>query len=166
MSDPQQYGAMPPPPAGYQQPKGPAPANVVLAVRLMLLGAAISALSLIVVFTAKDQFRDAIRKSNIDATTSHIDDLANTAIAIAAVVAAVILVLYVLLALQVRKGKNWARIVTWVFAGLGVLSALSALAQDQPTLDKVIGLVQGVLDVAIIVLLAQSRGQAYFRKQN
>jgi hypothetical protein len=156
---------MPPPPSGYNQPKGGPPANVSLAVRLMLVVAALSALSLIFVVSAKSQIRDAIKKSNVSSSSSHIDTLVNAAIAIAVVIALVFLVLYVLLALQVRKGKNWARIVTWVLAGFGVLGALSSLAQDQPVLQKLISVVQGVIDLVIIILLARGPANDFFRKR-
>ena len=118
--------AAPPPP---QQPKGPPPSNVVLAVRLMIINAVIGVIGVIVVLAFRDDLRKQLRDKNPGDTNKQIDDAVNTAITIGVVIGIVILVLYVLLALQVRKGKNWARIVTWVFAGLGVLSALTSLAQ-------------------------------------
>lgn len=71
--------------------------------------------------------------------------------------------LYVVLALQVRQAKNWARITTWVIAGLGVLSALGSLAQPEPAISRLVALISGILDIAIIVLLAQRPSNRYFR---
>jgi hypothetical protein len=74
-------------------------------------------------------------------------------------------VLYILLALQVGKGKNWARIVTWVLASLGVLSGLAALAQPEPALSRILSIIGLLVDIAIIVLLAQRPSNEYFRRR-
>ena len=117
--------AAPPPPP---QSKGAPPSNVVLAVRLMFINAAIGIIGVIVVLAFRDDLRKQIRDKNPGYSASKLDSVVNTAITIGVVIGVVILVLYVLLALQVRKGKNWARIVTWILAGLGVLSGLASLA--------------------------------------
>ena len=70
-----------------------------------------------------------------------------------------------LLALQVQKGKNWARVITWIIAALGVLSALASLAQTTTGGSRVASLVGGVVDLAIIILLAQKASNDYFRKR-
>ena len=71
-------------------------------------------------------------------------------------------VLYVLLAIQVRKGKNWARIVTFVLAGLGVLGGLLSLLGDGTGLEKGVGVIVLLVDIAIIVLLALKPSSEYF----
>jgi uncharacterized membrane protein len=78
--------------------------------------------------------------------------------------AVIFIVLYVLLALQVQKGKNWARIITWILAAFGVLNALSSLAQTNTGGSRATGLIGGVIDLAIIILLAQKASNDYFRK--
>jgi uncharacterized membrane protein YcjF (UPF0283 family) len=153
------------PPPGPPPPKGPPPSNVLLAVRLMFVNVGLGVIGLILAFALKSQIRDSIRDKYPDYTASHIDNLVNTAVVIAVVVAAIFVVLYALLALQVQKGKNWARIVTFVFAALGAISALSSLAQNTAALSKVLSIIQGVLDVAIIVLLARGESGSYFRKR-
>ena len=76
----------------------------------------------------------------------------------------VFLVLYVLLAMQVAKGKNWARIVTLVLAGLGVLSLISSFVATAPALSHVVSIVSGLIDLGIFVLLLTGGSGAYFRK--
>ena len=110
----------------------------------------------------RDDLRKQIRDKNPGYSASKLDSVVNTAITIGVVIGIVILVLYVLLALQVRKGKNWARIITWVLAGLGVLSGLASLAQTQTPFQRVTTLIGAVIDLAIIILLA--RANDYFRK--
>ncbi len=158
---------MPPAPQGGQPvAKDPrnAPPTVQNAVRLMIGLAVLGLIALIIVFADKSALRDAIRKANPGYDTSRIDSAVNTAIAVGAIVGVVLVVLYVLLALQVRKGKNWARIVTWVLSGLGALGAISNLAQPQPALTKVIAAIELVAYVALIVLLAMKPSSDWFRR--
>jgi uncharacterized membrane protein len=76
----------------------------------------------------------------------------------------IFLVLYVLLALQgVRKGRNWARIVTIVLAALGVVSLAASFAQAEPALSRVVTFLTAVIDVAIIVFLTQRPSRDFFR---
>jgi uncharacterized membrane protein YcjF (UPF0283 family) len=152
------------PPPGQVPPRGPAPAGVLLAVRLMFVNVGLGVIGVIFAFALKNQIRDTLRDKYPDYTSSHLDSLVNTAVVVTAVVAIVFIVLYALLALQVKKGKNWARIVTFVFAALGAISALSSLAQNTAALSKVLGIIQGVIDIAIIVLLARGESSNYFRK--
>jgi len=150
------------PPAGPVT-RGPAPASVLNAVRLMFIRAALGVVGLIVLLATKDTLKKAILKKNPTADASRLDSLLNSAIAVGIVVGIIFIVLYVLLALQVRKGKNWARIVTWVLAGLGILGALASLAQPEPALSRLVTFVGAVLDIAIIVFLAQRPSNDFFR---
>jgi hypothetical protein len=156
---------MPPAPQGgvpvTKDPRS-APSTVQNAVRLMFGLVALSIISLIVVFADKNSLRDAIEDRNPSFDTSQVDSAVNTAVAVGAVIGIILMVLYVLLALQVRKGKNWARIVTWILAGLGVLSGLASLAQTQTAFQRITTLVGAAIDLAIIILLA--RANDYFRK--
>ncbi|HEY8300803.1 MAG TPA: hypothetical protein VIG48_02790 [Jatrophihabitans sp.] len=161
------YNPMPPAPQGGQPvAKDPhnAPSTVQNAVRLMFVLAALGLIALIVVFADKSALRKAIQDANPSYDTSKIDTAVNTAFAVGAVIGVVLVVLYVLLALQVRKGKNWARIVTWVLSGLGALGAISNLAQPQPALSKAIAGIELIAYVVLIVLLAMKPSSEWFRK--
>jgi hypothetical protein len=113
----------------------------------------------------KNDLRSAIRDANPGASEHRINTLYNTAMAAGIAVAAIFIVLYVLLALQVRKGKNWARIVTWIVAGLGVIDAFGSLAQTTTSASQTITIIVGVIDVAIIVMLSQRQSNYYFTKR-
>lgn len=56
--------------------------------------------------------------------------------------------------------------MTWILAALGVISALASLAQTQPALTKVLSIVGGLIDIAIIVLLAQKPSGEYFKSRS
>jgi hypothetical protein len=158
------YGNYPsaPPPAEWQRPAAELeerPPSVVLAVRLLYLNVAVGLIGLIVLFATRDDLKKRILKDTPDAT----DSTVNAALAIGAVVAIVFLVLYALLAWQVGRGKSWARITTWVLAGLGVVSGLAGMAQPEPTASRVLGVVGLVIDVVVIVLLARPDSNRYFK---
>ncbi|MFN2519076.1 MAG: hypothetical protein ABR604_08560 [Jatrophihabitantaceae bacterium] len=157
------YAPMPGEPVGGPASRGAAPPSVINAVRLMFVRAALGVLSLIVLLATKNTLKKEIFKKNTSYDTSKLDDALNAAITIGVVIGLIFILLYVLLALQVRKGKNWARIVTWILAALGVLSALAGLAQPQPAFSRIVGLITAVIDLAIIVFLAQRASGEYFK---
>jgi uncharacterized membrane-anchored protein len=144
--------------------RGEAPPPVQNAVRLMFVRAALGVVGIIALLATKSALKKAILKNTPSADAAKLDSLVNTALVVGAVIGIVFIVLYVLLALQVRKGRNWARIVTWVLAALGVLNALGSLAQPQPGFSRVVGLIAGLIDVAIIVFLLQRPSNEYFRR--
>jgi hypothetical protein len=168
MSDPYAagpYNPMPGEPTRGPITKGAAPAPVTNAVRLMFVQAALGILGFIVLLATKDTLRKEIFKKNSGYSTQKLDDVVNAAVTIGIVIGIIFTVLYVLLALQVGKGKNWARIVTWVLASLGVLSGLASLAQPEPAPSRILSIIGLLVDVAIIVFLAQRPSNEYFRRR-
>lgn len=71
---------------------------------------------------------------------------------------------YLFLAWKVYAGKSWARITTWVFCGLAILGTLLEFAQANTGTVKALGVVEGLIAVAIVVLLAVRPSNEYFRK--
>lgn len=139
------------------------PGPVRTAVNLMFVRAALTVVGFLLGLTQQDALRTALRKSNPNVD---VDAAVRTGIIIGTVVGIILVVLYILLALQVRKGKNWARIVTWVLAGLAVVAGLAGLAGTAITLSKLVAVVTLILDIAIIVLLARPAASAYFRSRS
>ena len=161
MSDP--YGGLPPaPPAvtDWVQPqRGPRPHPVTNAVRAMYALVLVDLLGVIVLFATKDDLRKQIRDNTPNASNSTVD----SAVTVALVVSLAFIVLYGLLAFQVSRGRQWARIVTWVLAGLGIISGLVNLGQPEPSLSRLLGVVGLVLEIGIVVLLCLRRSNDYFR---
>ena len=156
--------------AGYGMPPGrpqlAPPADVLRAVQLMFVRVAISIISALITFTSGDAVRDSIRESDPSLTAEEVDQAYNLGVGVAIFFGLVFAVLYILLAIQVRKGKNWARIVTWVLAGLGVLGGLLGLFGASTGLEKGFSVVQLLVDAAIIVLLARKPANDYFTAMN
>ncbi len=167
MSDLPPYGsypAMPGEPARDPAAPGALPATVANAVRLMLLRAAVSLLSLLALLTSRDFLRTRLRDTNASFTPAQVDNAVSVALTVGAVLGVVFTALYVLLALKVRQGRSWARIVTLVVAGLSALSGVVSLLSPAPGLTRVLGLVALALDIGIIVLLAAKPSSEYFRR--
>ena len=158
------HGAMPGEPPRDPAVVGTPPAPVQNAVMVMFVRAGLGVLSLIVLFLTKDTLREQIQLTDPSLSPETVDTATTAAVTFGGVLGIVFIGLYVLLALQVRKGKGWARIVTFVLAGLGVVSVLASLLQTAPALTRGFSLVALALDVAIIVLLAQRRSNDYFRR--
>lgn len=162
MTDQSSAGAapMPPPPDSTSTDRGPAPSSVINAVRLMYLSAVLGILGLIATVVNQDAIRDSIKESEPKLTSSELDTAVSLGLGIAIVFGVIFTILWLLLASFVRKGRNWARIVTWVLAAIGVVSVVGIAGQ--PPLNIVIALVGVVVDIAIIVLLALKPSNAYF----
>ena len=87
-------------------------------------------LNAIIQLADADGFQDSIREASPNLTPDEVDAAYALGVVFTVLIGLIFAALYLLLAIQVRKGKNWARIVTWVLAGLGVLGGLLGLAGD------------------------------------
>jgi hypothetical protein len=159
------YGSMPAAPEPAPGVPAAAPSTVRNAVLLMYVRAALGVISIIVLIATKNSLRNQIHKDNPDWSSSKLDSAVNAGIAVGVIVGVIFLVLYILLALQVAKGRNWARIVTWVISALGVLSLLSVLGTST-ALEKIINLIGGLAAIGIIVLLAMAPSNQYFANRS
>lgn len=140
---------------------GEAPPSVVNAVRLMLLRSAVSVVGAISLLATRDDLKRRYLRANPDATAAD----AEHQLAIAVASTGVILVFYVFLAVQVHKGAGWARVATWVIAGLGVVGAVLSLGEPDPPLSRALGVVVGLIDIAVVILLAAPQSGRYFRRE-
>jgi hypothetical protein len=149
---------------GQSRERGPKPRQVVLAVRLMLVNAALGAVGIVFQILTKDTLRDMLRAEHPGKSAHQIDNLLNASISAGIDLGAVFLGVYVMLALRVGRAKNWARITTWVFAGIGVLSGVTTIGSTYPPMVKAFSVTGAVIDIVITVLLAQKPSNDYFRK--
>lgn len=70
--------------------------------------------------------------------------------------------LWVVLAVFLRKGANWARIVLTVLAGLGMLFGAYGLGTSgQPAIFVVVAIVQFLLYAALLFFLWRRESTAY-----
>jgi hypothetical protein len=138
------------------------PPDVVRATWLMIASVVIGVIGAIITFASGDSIKDSIREGDSTLTASEVDSAYNVIVGTAVVFGLLFAVLYLLLAWQVRKGKNWARITTWVLAGLGVLGGLLGLLGNGTGLEKGLNVIQLLIAIGIIVLLARKPANEYF----
>ena len=115
--------------------QGPPPVSVVNAFRAMLASVALLLISVVVTLRELNVFRNLVHDPPPHADVSSLESSMSLDTA-AVVFGIVVSTLYVLLALQVRKGKNWARIVTFVFVSVELLTAPFGLAGPATALSR------------------------------
>lgn len=154
-----------PPDRTFQASRLPAPPSVLNATRLMLVTVGFLVISIIVTLATKSHLRSVIAHRHPEYTSSHLDTLVNAAVISFVVVGVIVAAVYAWLAFRVRAGRSWARITTFVLAGLGILGALSGLANAsrRTTISVLLNVLTLALDVAIVVLLARRESSDYFR---
>ena len=142
----------------------PAPAPVQTAVKLMYAGAAISAVTAIIMLALIPAIKAALRTANPSLTAGQVRDV-NVLITLAIVFGLVTAVLWPWMARANGHGRNWARIVSTVLFGLATLELTRARSQyrggylarfsvgghEYPVIHSVVGAV--VLGVIVPVLL-------------
>jgi hypothetical protein len=163
MTDPKDPAYPPLPAAPGYGPVGPAPSSVIYAVRLMYVGAALGVAYLVVVVTSKSALRTAVAKKDPSFDSHKLDSVVTVSTVSALVVGVIYLMLFVLLALQLPKGRNWARVVTWVINALVIIGGLASLGQPVAGATLVVSLIRAAIGVAIVVLLLQKPSNAFFK---
>lgn len=146
--------------------KGPAPKEVQRAYYLILAAGVVYLVS-----------------SIISALTTEVPDMAGAAVGvgIGVLISVIIAALYVLLAVFIRRGRNWARITATVLAALSVLGTLATVllmpmlaaaaesagqpVADTPVLSVVSSVLVTLLLVAGVVLTYLKPSRPYFAPQ-
>jgi hypothetical protein len=139
-----------------------APPEVIRAAWLMIASVVLGVLGAIITFASGDAIKDSIRQGDPSLTPSEVDSAYSLVVGTAVVFGLIFALLYLLLAWQVRKGKNWARITTFVLASLGVLGGLLGLFGNGTGVEKVLDVVQLLIAIGIIVLLTRKPANEYF----
>lgn len=165
MAQPYGYQPMPPPAAWQPAARPPRPRTVDIAFGLMLVTVVIRVIGIVVAVGSRDEVRRILRDREPGLSPSDVDRFANLGVDVAIGVGIVFAAFYLFLAWKVYAGKNWARITAWVFCGLAVLGTLLEFAQANTGITKALGVLEGLIAVAIIVLLALAPSNEYFRKR-
>ncbi|MCU1554847.1 MAG: hypothetical protein JWM13_2333 [Arthrobacter sp.] len=155
-----QYGQSPyaQNPAGQQQTSDGVPKLVNIAFWLIVGSGVVWLLSLLLSIgtldtpAVRDMFQEQMAASGADVNFNEIKPFLVGTIVVFAVISAA---LYALVALNVRKGRNWARILGTVFAALSVLSLF-------PLSIGTLAVLAGIAGIVMLYLPATS---PYFRKQ-
>jgi hypothetical protein len=142
--------------------RGPAPPSVRYAVWLMFVRPALVVVGLAVGFASRNTLRADVLKRSPRLDAAQVDAAVALAVTFVLLYGIAFLVIYVLLAVKVKKGKRWARIVTFALVSLGLFGNLLSFFRTAPAISHAIIGTAALLDVGIIVLLAQRRSARYF----
>jgi hypothetical protein len=116
--------------------RGPQPASLRNAVRLMIAGAAIALIGVIITLAFSSKIKSAVTKAAIKAnatrrgegktvlTASQIHSLANITVVFLAVIGIIGVLLWLWMAWANNRGRNWARIVATVLFALDTISLI------------------------------------------
>lgn len=157
-------------PAGHWTQPGqeaPQPKSVHTAVRLMWGVVALALISLVVTLFSLDSLLQATLAGVEQSGQQVTDAMRETmrTVLTAAVVGGSIIsaALWLWLAWKNGQGRNWARIVATVLAGLNVLTALPGVIPGSTTTGTLfLGLVRIALMIAILALLWRKESSAFF----
>lgn len=170
-------GEQPPagPPPTWSEPAGPGyavsvpepPKSILNAARLMYVGAALSAIGVLLTLLGGDAIRDAIEESNGVSgpalTQDQIDAAVSLTIAFTSVIGLGAVGLWLWMASANKKGRSWARTVATVLGGLNILLSLGTLAlASSTTVTTLINLVSLALAVGILWLLYRPESTRYY----
>ena len=106
------------------------PSSLLTAVRLMYVGAALSAIFLILGLTQADSLRDQIADNQPELTADELDVAVAVGTAFAVIIGLISVGLWIWMAVMNRKGRSWARVVATVLGGLNIVFTLIGLTQN------------------------------------
>lgn len=166
----QPYGAYPTAPAGGREqapPAPPQPPSIAMAVKLMWVGAALSALSLVYSLSTMGGLKDDIAREMIkadpDVEQSFIDAMYGVAIGFAVVFGLLGALLWVWMAWKNGQGRGWARVVATVLGGLNLLGLLfTAGASSTDAVAAVSAIASVVLAGIILILLWRKESSQFY----
>ena len=157
--DPQQYAGGPGGPGAPGAAPRAMPPTVHWASLALIAQVVIGVIAIVITFVRIDTIVDDILANN--STTTR--DAARAAVVFTSVVGLIISVLLIGLAVMIRRGRNWARIVAIVLAVLGILGGLAQFAQPYGGALAALDVVRLLLSIAILALLLMPASNEYFR---
>lgn len=141
---------------------GPAPQQIRIASILIFVVVGLGVLATILLPTQRDYFLASMQRSlaaqQPQPTQLDVGLFVSVIIDTTMVIIFCVCAFWVLLGIKVRQGRNWARIVVTVFAGLTLVSTPMALVQllgpvHAPLYSYASNLVSALIDIALLVLL-------------
>ena len=138
------------------------PRSVLIAVRLMYLGAVVTAIGLLITVVAVLTDESGLRASHPHATTAQLHATQNALITIAVLSGLIEIGAWLLMARANRAGVKWARIVATVLFALGTLNFLSHFRGAITVGNITYSAVTWLVGLAVIFFLWQRTSSEYF----
>jgi hypothetical protein len=148
-------------------PEPDPPPPLATAVKLMYVGAGLSALGIVINLLQRDELREQIAENDSSLTEDELDTAVNFGIAFSVVLGLVVIGLWIWMARSNERGQSWARTTATVLGALSIVSLLLSLAVGQSTtLSMVLGVVSLVLAAVILYLLYRPESTEYYRARS
>ncbi len=145
------------------QERPSAPKSIVNAVRLMYVGAGLSALGLLSTLTSTDQVREAVEDADTEGLSgSEVDAAVNMSIGIGIFVGVLGVALWVWMALKNKQGKSWARTVATVLGGLNIAFTLFSIMGSSAGLSMIVNIASIALAAVILWFLYRPESTEYY----
>lgn len=147
------------------------PRSVQTSFKLWMIGAGISVVSSIFSLVFINTIIDNAMKKVAVAPeeTQQMQSIAKSSAVLGAVVGLVLICLWIALAFQMRKGKNWARITMTVIIAIGTLFTLIGLLTGSAFSGGAVGIISALLSIIAYVVyitatvfMYKSDAKAYF----
>jgi hypothetical protein len=140
-----------------------APPSVRNAVTIMYAGAAASLIGIAVDLATIGSLKANLAKKHPNLTPTQIDNL-NGALHIGLVIGGVIgALIWLFIALNCKRGRNWARITGTVFFGIATIDTLFGFSEPYGPAVKLYGILIWLIGLAVVILLWQGTSSAYFK---
>lgn len=149
------------PPSPHQDRPGELPSSIVAAVKLMYVGAGLSALGIVFSLTTRDTIRDRIAEDDPGLAADELTGRATMATGQGVVIGLIAIGLWLWMARANQHGLDWARIVATVLGVLNVVFTLFNLSQTTG-FGVVLNVVSIGLAGAILWLLYRSDSSSYY----
>ena len=153
-------------PSGGQMPDQPqrpvAPAPVQMAVKLMYVGAGLSAIGIILTLAFISTLKSAIVKKYPHYTTSQVHSAETAAIVVAIIGGLIAIALWIWMARANGAGKKWARIVASVLFAISTLELIATVAQAHSPVSLAFGALVWLTGLGVIVLLWRRESSQYY----
>jgi hypothetical protein len=148
-------------------PEADPPPPLATAVKLMYVGAGLSAISSVSNLFQRDEFREEIAENDSSLTEDEVDTAVNVAMGINVVVGLLVVGLWIWMARTNERGQSWARVTATVLGGLSILSLLVSLGVGQATaVSAVLGVVSLALAAVILYLLYRPESSRYYEARS
>lgn len=144
-------------------PRPPIPPSVTNAVRLMFVGAGLTAVGLILEFIGLSALKSAIRTASPTLTNAQVNTAEAVAVAFFVIIGLLSIGLWIWMALASKGGHNYARIVSSVLFGLNTLFLLINIARTGLAGGLIASLVTWLVGLGAIVMLWRKDSTAYFQ---
>lgn len=176
------YPVMPMAPVHGMPPRPPIPKAALRSYYAILAGAVLSAASILLGLTEIGSLRTQVEQQFPGYSQDTINSLVNLEIVIVILFGVIGVLLWLWMAWKIKTGRHWARVLSSVFFGIAVLSALLGGAHfnasetagsqtttatvAQPVAGLIISWISVVVGLYALVMFWHKSNAAFFRPQN